>query len=763
MGGKKLSLITLFLFVIPITIANFDYNETGNYNTYFEQGTGFFNAELSGTDLSTRSVDTPKGVPLVSDLDQDGTNEIIVFDGTGVKFYQNKELDIVNAFSFPDEDLSNALAYNIDRDNFTEIIIALEDSQVLHIIEYNGSDVTNVSFTMTGLSHIAGGQIQIKCRAVEDCFMTYANTTGEGSARAVMGVFFNSSTLGTDTVVYQISGLSRWCKPIIPSIAVADYDRDNIEEYIFAFSERDGADLEPHIFYVNVSYSNVVLEEHVIVTDSDADAGSNCENSGGNPLRGMTAPIVFDIDGSLSNGLETIIAYFVDNDEYVIKSYKGCSEEGCGITELDDYPESCVGFLNLGNCPEASSLSNIIKADIFRGTEGIDDFCVFGYNDEKSELDALCGSESSTRDLFVFDTETMELVLNDSVPFNVSGNPYFYNGIVHSAQHSSAEPTGKNLDEFVTSYGILSADFTDTASADLSILFASPKENVSMISVDAEKVGREDLIGLALTNVWYIDDQFSNEGGQITEYSLDPCIDSTIQINSSSKYLIEVTDKDSLKEGVITDTVGARVIIYQGESNEQDTGWSNNLTSGTTFTFEDELIFNKTTGSSTLRIMGRDTGNPDDEDIIDFTFSVANAGVVKGDCTTTADIPLVSEEVEEEEEVTEPTLTEDATANVVTRALQTISDLTGLGGTTLWLIGMLVMTVLIWYVMAEENGIGGSATFGTIAMANVLAIILGTRLDIFGTGLVIILVLIIVVILAVFLGKFLTGLHSSET
>ena len=85
-----------------------------------------------------------------------------------------------------------------------------------------------------------------------------------------------------------------------------------------------------------------------------------------------------------------------------------------------------------------------------------------------------------------------------------------------------------------------------------------------------------------------------------------------------------------------------------------------------------------------------------------------------------------------------------------------------MGGTTLWLLGMLVMTVLIWFVMAEERNIGGSATLGTISIANVLAIILGARLGIFGTGMIVILVLIGVVIIAVFLGKFLTGLHSSE-
>ena len=765
MGGKQFSLIILFLSIIPITFANFDYNETGNYNTYYEQGTGFFNADLSGTDLYTRAVDEPKLTPYVSDLDHDGTNEIIIFDSSGVKLFNNKELDIIDAFSFPNEDLSNALMFNIDGDNYTEIIIALENSQILHIIEYNGSDIFNNSFSFPHLNHTPNADIQIKCMDIDQCIMVYANsTTGTSAVHPLYAVFFNSSVMSKEYVVDAGSIGDRWCKPNIPSIAVADYDGDGEDEYIFAFSSRDGAgDFEPNIYWVNISYNGIDVEEHIAIDDSDLTVIPTCVHI--HPFSGMSAPIVFDVDGNAGNGLETVIAYKVsDQDDYVLKTYDGCNSEGCGITQLDDYPESCIGFFGIGNCPEAKAISNVVRADIFAGTEGVDDFCVIGYNDDDSELDMICGSETSTEDSGIFDSETMELVLLD-IPFNTSFiSPAFHNGIVHSAQHSSSEPTGKNLDEFVTTYGILSADNTDTSTPDLTIIFANPKQNASLISVDAEKVGREDLIALASTNVWYIDDQFTNEGGQITDYCIGPCMDSTIQINSSSYIFMEVTDKDSLKEGAITDLVSARVIIYLGESNEQDTGWSNNYTSGTTITFDDTLIYNATTGSSTLRLMGRDLGSPDDEHIIDFTYSVANAGVVLGDCETCASIPLTAEDIVPTDAVIEDaTLIEDATSNAITRGVLTIAGLVGLGGTTLWLLGMMIMNLLIWFVMAEERHMSGSSTFGTIAITDFLAVILGARLGLFGAGLVVILTLLLIVIVGVFLGKFFTGLHSSET
>ncbi|KKL89201.1 hypothetical protein LCGC14_1917050, partial [marine sediment metagenome] len=650
----------------------------------------------------------------------------------------------------------------IDGDNFTEIIVALENSQVLHIIKYNGSLTFNNSLSFSHLNHTPDADIMIKCKAVEDCFMVYGNKTTGGAD--LFGIFFNSSTFGKQVRLNVGTTQTIWCKPIIPSVAVADYDNDNEDEYIFAFQDHKGNDVSPHIFWVNVSANGIIVEEEIEADDGDATVTGECDSQIFS-MSSMTSPIVFDVDGTSSNGLETVIAYKVsDQDEYVMKTYDGCNSEGCGITQLDDYPESCIGFFGLENCPEAFGLSNIIKADIFRGDEGVDDFCVIGYNDKRSQLDMICGSETSTVDLFIFDGETMELVFNGT-PYNISlQSNEFYNGLAHSAQHSSASPTGKNLDEFVTVYGILSADNTDTSIPILTLIFENPKQNTSLISVDAEKVGREDLIALASTNLWYIDDQFSNEGGQITEYSIDPCIDSTIQINSSSKFLVEVTDKDSLKEGAITDLVSARVIIYEGETDEQDTGWSNNQTSGTTFSFLDTLIYNVTTGSSTLRLMGRDLGNPDEVDIIDFTFSVGNAGVVKGDCSTSAEIPLVSEEVAVEDGVvTEATLTEDADANVITRGVLSIAEFTGLGGTTLWLFGMMMITILIWYVMAEEEKLSGNATLGTIAIANILALILGARLGLLGSGLMVIVVLLGVVILAVFLGKFFTGTHNQDT
>jgi len=74
------------------------------------------------------------------------------------------------------------------------------------------------------------------------------------------------------------------------------------------------------------------------------------------------------------------------------------------------------------------------------------------------------------------------------------------------------------------------------------------------------------------------------------------------------------------------DIVSARVVLYVGEDNEQDTGWSSNFASGTEIPFSG-LYPNEITFGSTLRIYYRDSTNylsaPNYED---FTFIVQSAG-----------------------------------------------------------------------------------------------------------------------------------------
>lgn len=777
--GMLLYIVFLIFLIIPVAFANTNYNETGNKDALFEQGRGFFNTELTETDIATKIIATARHTPIISDLNNDGVNEIIVIDDNTIRLFSGKELTNVNSIALPDDDrYSNIIAFDIDKfandNNFTELIVVQEERSVLLIIDYNGTamNIQNNISIADATSHIKGntaGEVMIKCRGVNDCFMAFADqmdtgfTPGQTRNRIIYGAFFNSSFVGLETEL-DATGASfqTHCLPSVRTMPVVDYDNDGDDEYIVTTMQSGGsADEEVHIFWVEVLSNNSVIEEFQftetdmddiitqgVTTDNPVFCDDSNGNSAGNLLPGklFTSALTFDIDSPSSNGLETVVAFKLDATDFTMKSYDGCSSDGCTITEFDDYPETCDTF---GNCPTATSISNVFKADVFPGTEGVDDFCVIGFDNINEELDAICGSETSTISL----TETVEFLFD--TPFNLTNTYGFSNNIAHSAQHSTLIVSGKDLNEFITSYGVQALFLNGTGLlSTLQGIFANPRENGAVLSIDAEKInapgGREDLIVLTSTNLFYIDDGFSNSGANISFFSVNPCLDSTWKVNTSVEVVVRPQDDEA-------DSVSARAILYQGETNEQDSGFSANVSSGTDITFG--FTANSTIGSSTLRLQARDTGNPDDINTIDLTFSVGSNGVVFGDCKTetTVDVGIPVED----EVIDEATLTEDATDNSVVSGLGTFSGLTGLGGTTIWLILMIILSVGIWF-QASDIGWSGSSALGAIGILNALMIILGARLGIISTGLVVIIVVIVVVILGVFLGSFITGSRANS-
>lgn len=744
----KLVLILVFLLLISTVSAKTDYNETGNLDGLYEFGTGFFNAQLTDIATFTRTLSDSKLTPLVSDLDGDGVNEIIILDDLTIRLFQNRELDIVDAFTLTGTSrFSNWITFDIDGDGRREIIIAQEIDEKLHIIQYNGTAIINeTSFNLDIINH-TDGEMMIKCGGVDNCLLIFTNadtSTGGNVFNNLSMLPFSSTTLGNEEIISVNSqGQSVWCFPKVKTMEFTDYDNDGTDEFIFsAVDAFFNGDDKPHIFYISVSGLDGTLEQDIDVNSDNglvsnmgnllnSGTGSGCDTS--NIGRAFTQPLVFDIDGSSSNGLETAIGFMTDADKFKINTFFSLG------SFFDDYPEVEKG--------EGIIVSNLFRMNAFPDTSN-QDFCVVGYDDTDGEIDLLCGSEITSET-----PETREFTFDISNLYNVTQDYQRWNVISHSAQHSTVTTDGNNLNELVNSYGVFTLNDNCDIFGDctMNLAFENPKADGVVISVDTEKVDREDLLVLQDTNIWYLDDKFVNQGGVITDFFTNPCIDSTWKVNTSVEIRITVADDEG-------DDVSAKAILYKDNSNEQDSGFSINTSSGTTFTFA--FTANKTIGTGSLQLAGRDVANPTTLDEIDLTFSVGTVGVEFGDCTT--DIDLVAVAVEEAE-ITTATLTQDTTAtsdNSVLGGLETFQNLTGLAGTTIWLIIMIVISLGIWTQLLMANNMGASSALGVIAIFNVLMIILGARLGILSTGLVVIIVVLGVVILGVFFGKFITGVRT---
>ncbi len=716
---KKILILMLILVIIPFAYAKFNYSELGNFDGYYQQGTGFFNENLGfdiNTDGSTRSLSDGKKTPLVQDLDGDGQNEIIVLDDFTLKIYQGIDLVLNGTYSIfgSSGSYSNMIIYDIDDDGYQEIIIADMDtsSEYLHIIEFNGSgQFTNqTSFNYTSLDHgLSQGQIVLKCADTNKCLMAYfSRGIAGGGGNFMHSVSFNSTHLSPESanMMPEAGGGVITCFPLIPNMVYEDYDQDGISEYIISGYRIDGSPGSERVFIDYILAENIsvapVRELEISINIGDWRGGEldSCLDSAQGRL--VTNPLVFDAE--TGGDLETIIGFMNDGDEFEMRSYDSAGNE------LDTYPElfDADGVL----------ISNIIRTNVFDSNS----FCVLGFEAGENEIDLLCASMTTGET-----PQTREFKLDTDNLWNTTGVYDNHYTLIHSAQHSTVTTDGSNIDEIISNYGVFRVDWDTTHTIQLGAnilslehIFVSPLINATYISVDYEKVGREDLIALQKNNIWYLDDDFSFSGAFISNYIINPCIDATWKVsdanddNITRNVEVRITPED-----VDGNSVMARSSLYYGKSFNQTSDWSNLASSGTIFVFSH--VINETISSGTLRLETNDTSNPSEIDIIDLSISVSTSGVEQDDCITTV-TPIVPPEPVPEPD---PTIIN----NTITNSINDLKGVLNLNLTNdiIWLLIMAVVGGMLAYA-GFANHTNPQVVLAVVGIVETILFIIGVQL-----------------------------------
>lgn len=689
----------IFIFLCSFVVANNNYTVTGTVNDDFVLGDGFFNSDLEEVGSSTRVLNRPRQTPLVADLDNDNVNEIIVYDDEVIRLYTGSDLTIVDAFNLPFSDglfSSNMIVFDIDGDDFSEIIIADEIKEGLYILEYNGTDFyqqNNIS--LNGLTHEINdvnydvGEMLIRCGDTENCLLAHNRHSNvkTGQVNGLYATFFNSTAI---TTPFNLSGgtggdYKFYCFSQIPIISYSDYDNDDDVEYIItSFVGNYGStDAAVNIFYVGLNGSNDAIEE-LEISDSDlVDFGvalstENCNETG--IFNKFTSAFVWNIDGSVSNGEESVIGLAIDSNEFVMHSF--LSSGGA----LDDYPEVFEA--------DGELISNVFLMNAFTDTNR-EDFCVLGYQQTNGEIDLLCASEITGEV-----PETVEF--NYDVSYNVSRNYRNYNSIVHSARHSSDLEDGVNLDELVCPYGIFSLDYT--GDNELELVYESPQVNGNVLSIDVEKIGRDDLLILTNSNLWYYDDEFANQNAELYRITTNPSIESVIQVNETVHLTVQAIDEEG-------DNVQVKVIAYEGHINQQNSNWTTFSSSGAVFPLTFEA--NVTIGVGNLVFYARDSLHNESVNTT-YTFSVGNVGAVYGD--SIFDSGVLTEEEDGEDSENNNTAT-DNTARTLTQGLA--SDV-GIDNVTLLVIILVVAIIICMVIFGHEGhlklGVGVGIIFDILVL-----------------------------------------------
>ncbi len=775
---KNILILVIIFLLVPVAFANVDYNETGfegaNYDLSNQidqtKQRGLFNAEIDTlqVDLNTLSIglSDATGTPLIVNLDNSGLKEIIILDDGDIRlFSKTNVINVVESVNVGTSttEFSNIIAFDVDGDGRKEIMVADIQTGLISIADFNGTDfVIEAIINLSGLidytvSATNPSDVMIQCKGVNSCLAVYTETVAflGGDTQDIFAVFFNSTDVGNVTFIATAgAGSQAFCFPKIKQIQVKDYDDDGTKEYIYsAMLWNPSGDEDVHIFYVDILTGNIPFRETTqIVTDTDSigSGSTSCQSSDSRVGNFFTSPLVAESgDGGKP---ETWIGSMKDDNEFRIYKFE------FGNPNEETFPKL------------AFDADGILISNVFIANGALDgtgrDFCVMGETPigtgelfQDDQITVLCASEVNTVGLF----DNVQFKFEDkseNFEFNISDEIDEWHQTTHTVNFQQSD--SPDSDEIIISYGVFELA-TDTCSiisgnCDLKLIYDNQELDGISIPIDYEDVGLLDIIHQTATSLHYIDDLFSNSqvepfcgetgsvSGSCSEYEINPCIDSTWKINTTVEITITPKDFDG-------DSVSARAIIYDGDSNEQDSGFSANVSSGALIPLSagSGFIGNKTIATGVITLQIRDTGN---EQIRTLTkgFSVANTGVEFGDCKTTATSGVEAVVGV----ITNATLTADATTNSVITGLETLSGISGLAGTTIWLILMVAFSLFIWF-QASERGMTGSGALGTIAIVNVIMILLGARLGILSTALVVIITVLGVVVIGIFLGKLFTG------
>lgn len=591
--------LVFLIFLIPVFGESL-YPSLGGEGDDFSSDSSRFTTGVNAF-VRAKSLDASRHHPLVGDMDGDGVDEIVVYDSGIFKVFSGSTLNFEIAYDpLGLSGGSNDILFDIDGDNFTELIFSNNSQNSIVIAEYNGTHIYSEKIHLIAFPF--NNNAVFGCGALEECVAVYY----DGTNFDLRGVTFNSSQR-RDSWIF-VNGLGPECLTHSRDFGIGDYDNDGEIEYVFTFYDTLNEDVGFKVFNIN---SSLHINEEVY--DSFASGLTIADCSTGNSQ--FTSPIFFDIDETIPKD-EIIFGYKTDSSHFKIRAYRGSGVELFTVPSLFDNANG-------------EFMSNPFVTSAYVET-GLRDVCVFGYDFGGEIFELLCTSREggvSTR-YYEYDLTGEE--------FNLTRNGYLYSEISHSFEADEYN----DVLEVLNSYGVWELD-TDSCDSvvlvgdvcDMSIVFPNPLEaETSFIPSDYQGVGFEDLIGITSNGIFYIDDQFVNSQAYFTgDYEINPCMKSqSAKTNTTVEITFTVDDVNG-------DNVNVTGILYFGEGNDSQTQ-TDGGSPGRPYTLY--FIANVTTSGSVFQLQVTDD-KPEHQGVPatkNITFKVSNTGVEWGSgCTDEGD------------------------------------------------------------------------------------------------------------------------------
>ena len=757
---KKQITIYLMLILSLSLVAFADYPLPGGVDGDYRSADGIFGQGSTVWSTSgLKNLNDAKNMPLSADLDNDGVNEIVVLDGSTYNLYNEITLDSVNSYSSPIlTNISDFILFDIDGDNFTEIISNSRIPRTIEIIEYNGTHFYRQNnYTIEGIPSGAGAS-SIGCRGVEDCLviniLNNAQADWTVAKQGIYGQKFNSTTISDSGNLYgdaRAGQVYTYCFPTMRQIVAKDYDADGTIEYVTSLVSFGQANVDQAFilfldinssdqptFDTNLGNPGIIIEDDLAVpTFQPTDTCENWISS-----QYITAPLVTDI---ITGGqLETVIGFGINvagNDEFKMRSYRPNGDT------IATYPNNCNA--------DGVILSNIVMGDFYANT-GDTDFGVLGFKPDTNTLDFLVANEETPPASILFGLINIS---SEEFIYDYTLNPQTYNITFNNdlwinSIHASNQDSDPDTDELVTPYGIFDLDTPDkgdfsgcTSNSNLDLIFEQPFPDGVVLMDDFGGLGNSDMLVMTLGNLFYLNDGFINSPGEITTVNVNPCNNGVWKLNTTVQVTVQVEDFDG-------DWTGARTELYADSPFLISKNWSANTTDGFNHIFTFEVGQKVLNGE--LDIFGRDVENPLDIDTASCVFSVQDNGLEFGDSSCNCFTAVL----EGASSVTTTTL--EGSVNLDNNSITNFMDnevitSLGLGRGLIWLIVMITVAIGLWGVTSKADHM---VSFGVIAFVELLLTIFGSVLGfipfyIWGT-----IIIVGLVAIALFVGNIFLGIKS---
>lgn len=709
------------------TAADDTYSRSGGESGLYDGDTAIFTNTLTTETYYVSPATNAAFMPLVEDLDGDGIKEIVTLEGGSVVLRNGIDMaasNFVDSIPYPQDTTWNfekMLIYDLDGDGYKEVHLLLPTSEVIQILEYNGTEFYEEAEHNFSAYHYDADCI-FNCIA-EGCGIICGKNQAVSNTWTYYGIGYDISGIYPTTVIdHTYKELGYTCLPAEPLLSSGDLNGDGTNELVFSFMQMDvvdlpNADLEVFVVSVQINGSGHLKLSDYVNFDTGADGLSldDCYNMNFNNTRTITAPVVTNLDGN-PNTEEIVVGYDVGDDSGESSSYN----LGMFDYNLDLIRDFGGGILNYAR---GDIVSNVIVGDFFSDT-GSGDFCILAIADpDNNDLELMCASPYTSEPPLGYEYAFFEI--EAAWDFSVGGYatyPLDYQHIIHTIEVDNTNEGN----EILTTWGTYELDFsacTLLSRCNLRELWVNDRQGMTVIPVDYQGNGLSDIIGLSDKGIFYIDDNYNNRPPQFaTDVSIDPC-PPTIKNGSTIKINFGVTDTEG-------DPIEAWFTLWDGASYLYNSS-RQTVESGEYVDFvpyNDYLNFTTTNGRLTLYIQDDDEDNsPVNQSYTIVVNPYGNEYGTGYSCNEAVETPVISGSGDT------CTSNEDCTGNLVCRAnicqqyteeeiIDAVLPPDTVPEVLRPLIGLAFIIAVIWVVFAGLNEFGFTDSRAAIYIGGLAAI-----------------------------------------